>query len=578
MRLHTLLSLLAILTACAAPEPATPVHDDLAGYYSAGPFAVTEVRAVEDYVGVRPPHWGGRPYFAETMPGHFELALPHADADRWVEFERDDHGEVTGLRFEALHPGFDGLRFERLNGDESTPASLFLEGEPERAARTALSDPDITVDDIHTFAREYLTRYPEWTSQALRFIITARSAHPDHAGLMADEGLAQIALHNRVAAEPLLVAALGINPGDEAAAYALHMLRQSEPGEGQGYRAVLPFTLDEAFADPTPTEISAVSDDWARRDLFASNVETVHEYAAEIGGRSWQVRILRHELHGATHFGAIFLPMDHDAEFLPVVIDARGVNVSYAPMDIASGTQLLRALPRGEADFILLVPAMNGHTLIADGREFTAEGDPSDAWDGATDATLGFLNAALAVTPQADPDRIAAFGHSRGGTVAMLAGIRDPRISLVLPVAGPVDHFHAQDPAEGWTSAEILRDAMSDGRPATLDEAGGQDFDHFFHRVFGDGETLAAVRHRMIASSPLYFADRLPEIHAFYGAGDRSVPIANPRLLRAAMVRTGRLDAGSTITIFPDLSHDTDSLISWRDSVDALNRWAGHAD
>ena len=70
---------------------------------------------------------------------------------------------------------------------------------------------------------------------------------------------------------------------------------------------------------------------------------------------------------------------------------------------------------------------------------FAATGDPSDAWDGATDDTLALLNAALDVTPQADPNRIGMWGHSMGGEVTLRALLVSDRIraaaiwSSVLP-------------------------------------------------------------------------------------------------------------------------------------------------
>lgn len=575
--LRTILLMSFLLTACMASPDVTgrpmPRYAEFEGVYSAGPLAVTEVRARDTYVAVRPPEWGGRPYFAETAENHFTMALPHVDEARWVDFQTDDTGRIVALTFEGLHPGHDGHVFTRLQAGEETPASLFLQRRPQEAAAMALADPDLTVDALHDYTRSMFSRYPSRTSDVLAFLVPVRERFPDHAGLMATEGLARIALGDRAGAHPLLQAAISSEPGQPDVEQALRRLEQAEPGNGEGYRAVLPFSLDAAFALPTEAEIERVRQDWANRDLSPSEIHVVHNYETEISDHQYDVLIIEHDLEGARHFGAAFVPQGSDGTELPVVIDARGVNPAYSPMSVDDGTQLIRALGWTQTRFIVLVPAMNGHTLQADGRTFVSTGDPTDAWDGATDATLSFLYAALQIVPEANAEQVAIFGHSRGGTVALLTGIRDPRIDLALSVAGPVDHFQAQSPTTGWTNAEIQRDAMRDGQPATLGEEGGQDFDHFLHRVVTENESLGDVRHRMIASSPVYFVDSLPETHAFYGADDGSVPVRNAHWLQAGIADSGS-EGRSTVTIFPDLSHDTDSLVAWRESVSRLEAWA----
>ena len=89
----------------------------------------------------------------------------------------------------------------------------------------------------------------------------------------------------------------------------------------------------------------------------------------------------------------------------------------------------------------------------------TSEGDRSDVWDGATDDALALLNVALKITPEADARRIAVFGRSRGGTVALLAAIRDPRIRQVVDWAGPSDLFRLMG-QDGWTQREAVAEGL----------------------------------------------------------------------------------------------------------------------
>ncbi|GJL96970.1 MAG: hypothetical protein DHS20C06_07870 [Hyphobacterium sp.] len=577
IRSYGLVLLLAIIVASCAnllPRQARENQfSDLEGYYVAGPLAVTEVVAVEGFVAVRPPQWGGRPYFAPSIDNRFVMTLPHTDTDRWVEFSRDLDGSGTSLRFNELHSSFDGIEFIRLQDGDHTPAQFFFDRHPELAAQTALRNPQITVEQLYEFTAQQFIRYPSRRDDSIRFMEILRDQYPDHVGFTALLGLALVSVGDRVGALEHSQAALQAEPDNDLARETIRRLTMVDPAPGEGYRAVLPFRLSAAHARPTASEIRNVRNIWPTRNLEPAFVNIESEYTTEISGIEYRIQIIRHELNGETHYGAAFIPA-FSRGLLPVIIDARGVNPDYSPMNIDDGTQLMRAMGDAENHYIFLVPAMNGHTLEAGGVDYVSTGDPSDAWDGATDATIGFLNAALSTISNADQQKIAAFGHSRGSTVALLAGIRDPRISLVLSVSGPVDHFQAMNSYLGWTSAELLADSMSDGLPPTLEEEGGQDFDHFFDRVLTDGETLAEVRLRLLASSPLYFADNLPETHVFFGADDRSVPVENARLLREAMENNGLMEAGSTLRLYPDLGHDTDSLHSWRDSRNYLEAWA----
>jgi dipeptidyl aminopeptidase/acylaminoacyl peptidase len=196
--------------------------------------------------------------------------------------------------------------------------------------------------------------------------------------------------------------------------------------------------------------------------------------------------------------------------------------------------------------YVIVAPGFRGEQVQAAGKSFTSN-SPRESWDGAADDLIAFLNVALASTPEADSERICVFGRSRGGTVALLAAERDPRIGCVVAWAAPTDWFRFMAPA-GWTQQQIAEDALR--YRAKMNERGGQ-FVYNFLRP-GREENLVGVRLRMIASSPLYFADSLPEAQVHYGVEDSIVPERNGREL----VR--RTNSKLKAFFYPNAGHDQD--------------------
>jgi len=209
--------------------------------------------------------------------------------------------------------------------------------------------------------------------------------------------------------------------------------------------------------------------------------------------------------------------------------------------------------------FVYVVPTFRGEVLNFDGRTFTSEGDRTDALDGATDDAIALLNVALATTPEVDGSRIGAFGQSRGGNVALLLGIRDKRFGCVVDWSGPTDWFYAMG-TNGWTEQELWAEGLRT-RANTL-QTGGQNIERFLKRAIDGKATLAEVRHRMIASSPLYFASRLPQSQFHYGLEDPSVPVRNGREL-VARLRSHQVPVNRYRAFFyPGQGHDTDRILA----------------
>jgi acetyl esterase/lipase len=240
----------------------------------------------------------------------------------------------------------------------------------------------------------------------------------------------------------------------------------------------------------------------------------------------------------------------------PVIVEAKGVSPTYFPLTLENLTAPEMMGELGSR-FIYVIPTYRGERLEFDGKTFTSEGNRTDALDGATDDAIAFLSVALETTSKADPNRICVFGRSRGGTVALLTGIRDKRVDCVVNWSGPTDWFHLMD-TDGWTEQEMWAEALR--MRATPTEPGGQNVERFLSKAIAGKADLAATRHNIIASSPVYFAARLPLSQHHYGLEDPFVPSVNGYRLIDEVKRHRVAPSRFEAFFYPDQGHDTDRL------------------
>jgi hypothetical protein len=141
----------------------------------------------------------------------------------------------------------------------------------------------------------------------------------------------------------------------------------------------------------------------------------------------------------------------------------------------------------------------------------------------------------------------------------MLTGIRDKRIRCVVNWAGPTDWFYAMGTA-GWTEEELWSEALR--TRANTQQTGGQNVERFLKRALDEKADLKSVRHRMIASSPLYFAHRLPRSEHHYGLEDPFVPSRNGRELIGHLLRRRIPRTRFKAFFYPGEGHDTDRIMA----------------
>jgi len=139
---------------------------------------------------------------------------------------------------------------------------------------------------------------------------------------------------------------------------------------------------------------------------------------------------------------------------------------------------------------------------------------------------MAALTAGLSLYP-ADASRIAALGYSRGGGVALLASLRDPRIGSVFDISGPADLF-----APSFQRVAI---GLFAGGTSTL--PGIKVLDTLLIKPFASGKISAdSLRRGMLRRSPARWARSglLAPTQAVHGDADSTVNIDQSYALVAA--------------------------------------------
>lgn len=278
--------------------------------------------------------------------------------------------------------------------------------------------------------------------------------------------------------------------------------------------ALSPKEKKALFATPTAAETQAVRDEWQSRDLNPTDYSVLQQESVLNG--AFTLKMLSYRLNGIKEYAAILAPQTNSP--VPVHIHVGGFGLEST---LNSVNMMLDTSGAGPSN-ILAIPALRGQSLqvTLNGSTYTtpvSEGEHCNAFDGGTDDVLALLNLLAQTEPYADVNRTAVRGGSRGGTVALLAGIRDPRVKRVVAIAGPVDMLeltseHQKDP----TYRCQFLDAFTSGQ-TTLEEA----------------------RRKLIASSPLYFAQHLPLTQMHMGTRDFSVPEEQGHALEQKMAQLG---------------------------------------
>jgi len=510
---------LALAISAASCERAS----DLAfyeGQYAKGSLNVVTVARADTVLTVRPLFWRSTQVLIACGPDSFVVTRR---PERSIVFVRTNDGSISGLRVQGL--GDDGF-YRRLPGGKTLPIADLFFADAAHAARELVTDSTASLEGLLGVARQLL-RWPSKADRASAFARELARAFPGNDRVLSTWGDALMVLGNREEAGRVYEQAVALNPANDNASRALVRLGRLTPAAPKDPLKIS-FTLQELFSPPTSEELAEVWDDWNSRDLEPAEWREIERSEMRIAEMESIVRIMAHKVGGDLHYGAIIVPHAAGAAPRPVMIEAKGVSWDYRPLDLEHDLRLPDILGAHRQDLIYVIPSFRGERMVLGQRSYLSEGDRTNAWDGATDDALALLELALMTTPQADSTRIGIFGQSRGGSVAFLAAIRDTRIRAVVSWCGPVDWFTHMG-SDGWSLEEMVQEGVR--LNAVPPEPGGQFIERYLRRPSADQRTLRFARHRMVASSPLYFLKHLPLVRCSYGREDTMVPVVNAESL-----------------------------------------------
>jgi hypothetical protein len=273
---------------------------------------------------------------------------------------------------------------------------------------------------------------------------------------------------------------------------------------------------EELFKTPSDTELNDILADWQSKDFIPRGVKV--EYAERrLNGDS--LKVISHYVNGKKHFGMIRIPAGLDINEAPILL---GLNGGGASLDIVDETYLNR-ISSGRCrdvlnNYITIVPSFRGDMLRGGNFCFRSEGYTGDVWLGAAEDAIAFLEVVKTMYSKNDSTRVLAMGVSRGATVALIIGALSDKLDYVISISTHTN-FH---------NIDVFQKEM----------VGGD-----FPRIFFTPETSPEnIRKKLIASSPYYFAQRLPPFEIHQGADDQLTTVFHAKLMEQRLQQIGRKD------------------------------------
>jgi acetyl esterase/lipase len=328
-----------------------------------------------------------------------------------------------------------------------------------------------------------------------------------------------------------------------------------------------PLVVGDVLAPVTDAELQRVAQEWAARDISARDVTQLASGTVTLGTVPMTYRVLDHLVDGAHHVGVVLVPASLTAP-APVLVYAHGGYTGDGGLPPFTVEQLASRIPGQplRERLIYVIPSYRGERLRIANTTYSSGGDTLIGTTDLTD-TAALLSAVFATTPLADSNRVAIFGESRGGMVALALGAVDDRFDLVIDAFGPTDFRRDIAGLPPGLFEAAVAGAVADPRgPATLllrslipvEEVTVQPDAGLLITEAGYRE----MRRRMAATSALAAPSRLPATQVHHGTADPTASVEYSRALAAAMADAGRASPSERFTYFEydGGSHGLDTL------------------
>ena len=259
----------------------------------------------------------------------------------------------------------------------------------------------------------------------------------------------------------------------------------------------------QLFEAISPTEKAEALSDWASFNINSDSffIEVAFDYSA-----SRKIKVVAHYTNNQKHYGAVIYPAHYNEnKAYPMLVWANGLNQADPTVDIRKShlQQLFRNFP----NYFIVVPSYRGQALVVAQKRYCSDGFFGDAFDGATDDALRLAHLTEKKLGNVDKSRKVALGVSRGGTVALLIGIRDTTFNCIVDQSGPINFL---------SKASYIKYNRQ-----------------FKYQFLSEKKTIEQLRKKMIKASPAYFIEQYPNnLMLIYAKQDRIVDISNGKQLK----------------------------------------------
>lgn len=296
-------------------------------------------------------------------------------------------------------------------------------------------------------------------------------------------------------------------------------------------------SIEELFKIPTADELKDIINEWESKAFTPMQVQT--EYAEQKPNGD-SIKVISHYVSGQKHYGIIRIPAGIDTKKAPILLALQG---GGAEIDVLESTSLFKisgGMCRDVlSNYITIAASFRGDIVKGDGFCFRSEGYTGDVWLGAAEDAVSFLEVVKAMYSKADSAKVLAMGVSRGATVALIIGALTEKLDHIISIS-----THAN-----FLNMDTFRN-----------ERVGSDYRQVF---FTPQTTPENIRKRLLASSPYYFAERLPVVEIHQGTEDILTTVHHAKQLAQRLHEVGRNDSTFRIYYYEGKGHgyDDDNIV-----------------